>query len=334
MDEHIKSTSARPLVTNVVKLLHKNGKRYINLNAPYQRGAVWKEEQKRAFIVALVRGTTPAPILFNKKRIGNKNELVCIDGKQRILALNEYIQNCYSVPFNGKETYYNDNRSNSISVKLNKREKKFFDMLTLRIVYYRNITYEEEKEIFENVNKGIPLVPEDKLLLKTNERISTAVAQVTMCALNKGFGILIPSHSEQKKFHCIVLCSINDEPTANTNSVKKYLGHDSKLTKKAIRKLEAFYESFLAEVVSIINTPSFSKIYEKEYLLITLVYAIYRHRTELPERIRKNVITKLCDKLINDSVFRLEGQKVHNNTDIKNVYENACVVLEEFIEEN
>lgn len=69
----------------------------LQLNPDFQRGHVWSEEQQISFMEFLFRGGVIPPIRFNHnnwmafKPTGN--EMVCVDGLQRITAILKFMDN-------------------------------------------------------------------------------------------------------------------------------------------------------------------------------------------------------------------------------------------------
>jgi Protein of unknown function DUF262 len=71
----------------------------LNLNPPYQRGAVWTDEQKRDAILSLLQGIPLGNIFVNhsdKKHYTVRPSVV--DGQQRILALTGFFKGEFTVP--------------------------------------------------------------------------------------------------------------------------------------------------------------------------------------------------------------------------------------------
>ena len=68
----------------------------LQLNPDFQRGHVWTEEQQAAFIEFILRGgTTGRDIYLNHPgwRLNFKGEFVCVDGLQRITAIQKFMSN-------------------------------------------------------------------------------------------------------------------------------------------------------------------------------------------------------------------------------------------------
>ena len=109
----------------------------LNLDPEFQRPHVWSEETKIKFIEFILRGGVVQPMRFNSPVFGgetHKNhsdlseDIVLVDGKQRLNAIMEFIDNKIAV-FGGNYLSDFDNpdlvlRSTSITVQVNKLQTK------------------------------------------------------------------------------------------------------------------------------------------------------------------------------------------------------------------
>lgn len=70
---------------------------HFNFDVDFQRAHVWTEEQQSKFIEFILRGGTTTPILFNHQSwmsfTNSDDELVIVDGKQRLTALLKFMNN-------------------------------------------------------------------------------------------------------------------------------------------------------------------------------------------------------------------------------------------------
>ena len=76
----------------------------IDLDPPYQRGRVWLNKDKEAFIDSIYFDILPSPIIMNNDNTIGK--YICIDGKQRITTIVEFIENKFSIKIDDKYVYY------------------------------------------------------------------------------------------------------------------------------------------------------------------------------------------------------------------------------------
>lgn len=77
-----------------------------SLKMNLQRPLVWTDEQKQAFIIAVLQGKNFPPVSINFRRDIDVCEV--IDGKQRLATLYSYFNNEFPIIINGESYYYRD----------------------------------------------------------------------------------------------------------------------------------------------------------------------------------------------------------------------------------
>jgi hypothetical protein len=164
----------------------KNGQ--IDLSAPYQRGAVWSLATKQGYIDSIFRGIIPNPIILNIE--DETAKLICLDGKQRLTALIEFMDNKYYFEYENVEDdnieyiYYKDitnashKGSNNYRI-LKTNELSFFDNRSIPIVKYTNLSYEDQINIFNRI--------QNSLKLTRGELIMSMFKNDNMCKIFKDF---------------------------------------------------------------------------------------------------------------------------------------------------
>lgn len=117
----------------------------IDLDVPYQRGIVWDKRKQIKLIWSLYNNMPIAPVLFTMK---NNNQYSCIDGKQRLTAVFEFLS--------GKL------RPNTDNIVINDRTCEQLRSIILQrymmvMVYQDNFDEEICREIFNVVQNSVPL---------------------------------------------------------------------------------------------------------------------------------------------------------------------------------
>lgn len=159
------SSTVETLINDVIV----NKTRPINLNPDYQRDIVWSEDKKSKFIDSILIGIIPNAVLFNYK----PDERTCIDGKQRITSIVEYYNNKFPLilendDYAEEHIYYsklpnNMKENKEVSRIMTGDEKQKFLERHISIVSYQNLTYENEREIFNRIQNGVALTEGEKL---------------------------------------------------------------------------------------------------------------------------------------------------------------------------
>ena len=131
----------------------------IDFEPNFQRGLVWSQEQKEAYILALFehRAELSPTFVLDQDEVNttiNLKKMISIDGKQRLHAVKEFMDDKFSV----KGMYYN---------QLKESDKFYLQSLDFDMVVYRNpnisktLDYKTQLEIFLAINSwGVPQAEE------------------------------------------------------------------------------------------------------------------------------------------------------------------------------
>lgn len=136
-------------------------KNSIDLEPAYQRDIVWNDEQKSLFIDSLIKGYVATPLILNKYTNSN-GDYVNIDGKQRSYTIKQYYEN--KIAWKNDDNYYvyydeipNHKDKNKCYRIMTSDEKELFEETKLTLIYYKNLTYDIQKVIFERNTYGSSL---------------------------------------------------------------------------------------------------------------------------------------------------------------------------------
>lgn len=131
----------------------------IDFEPNFQRGLVWSQKQKEAYILALFehRAELSPTFVLDQDKVNetmNLKKMISIDGKQRLHAVKEFMDDKFSV----KGMYYN---------QLKESDKFYLQSLDFDMVVYRNpdvsktLDYKTQLEIFLAINSwGVPQAEE------------------------------------------------------------------------------------------------------------------------------------------------------------------------------
>jgi hypothetical protein len=133
-------------------------------DAPYQRGAVWTEEQRILLLKSIIAGT-PIPALIIADRSSSPTWTVedpyyaVIDGKQRLLTLKAWFTNTLAVPaswFTPKDVEFTIDTDDGPYVTFEGlhayRVRWFKNIATIPVVECTTKSVQEEAEIYLRVN--------------------------------------------------------------------------------------------------------------------------------------------------------------------------------------
>lgn len=213
----------------------------LNLNPQYQRGDVWSLERKRFLINSLLNGISIPPIILNRR--GNKYDV--IDGKQRITAINGFINNEYFIEFDNKKVYFNaDNLSEEIIETCFVMDDDCRSQLKeteVQFVCYDNLDDYKQREIFERINYGSPLNYGEKLR-GCNSKALVYIENLIndfSCKLEE-MGVKNERQNHYLKFATIMALTENNFKCASSgNPVLKYISdwkHNDEYTLELFNK--------------------------------------------------------------------------------------------------
>lgn len=141
-----------------------------------QRSYVWEKARKSLFIHSLAIGV-PIPATYAKRfddGSGKRNSNVydMLDGKQRFSTVAEFINNELILTELPPVTFYNEltdeqeteNISNKTFEELSEGLQEKIKNARISVVYFDNLTKEEERELFKRLNNGKPLSTKSRVL--------------------------------------------------------------------------------------------------------------------------------------------------------------------------
>ncbi|KAF7319815.1 DUF262 domain-containing protein [Mycena kentingensis (nom. inval.)] len=169
------------------KLLQSNR---INLDAEYQRAEVWRREAQGALIDSLHKNAPVSQLILAKRTENNWDIWHVIDGKQRLTALRLFMSGEASsfssiIPFRESESkqlcWYVDKDAREHKgrgrpkVVLSDSEREEFDLKDIPcLIYDKNLTPEQERNIFSRLQCGRPLTTAERLNAQFTEHTNLA----------------------------------------------------------------------------------------------------------------------------------------------------------------
>lgn len=158
---------AIPETKSVKTLVAECKSKHFDLKPPYQRGKIWDPKDKQGFIDSVFRGIVPNPIIINVEENG---KLTCIDGKQRLTTLKEFLDNKFCFKYcndddndNCINIYYskiedpqhqNNPEYRILSTVAGANELSYFDNRSIPIIKYTHLTYADQIDIFNRIQNG------------------------------------------------------------------------------------------------------------------------------------------------------------------------------------
>jgi len=128
-----------------------------DLNPIYQRDVVWTNEKKSNFINSIIRRIIPNPIIINTNDLDGMS--TCIDGKQRLTSILDFVVNKIPLIIEDTYIYYDEVKSDEnkkhkkCRTFRNDERNKFLNM-TITTIKYKNLNASDEREIFQRIQNG------------------------------------------------------------------------------------------------------------------------------------------------------------------------------------
>jgi hypothetical protein len=214
------------LNTCSVKSVHEDWCPYTLMQPPYQRGITWTETKVDKFINTIMRDEYVPPVLLYKypEALGDI-EFESIDGQHRLESIKAFREAAPMINKKGKEipayvksgdiymfykeTEYTRNweteTGNSVKY-LDERQQKKFDKFRLSIqVYNSELTIDERRRIFANLQEGVPVRNSDKLKNTVDGKLVSELNEIDWeSPYKEHYMSLLTSCREQNRLFCMV----------------------------------------------------------------------------------------------------------------------------------
>ncbi|SMQ52994.1 unnamed protein product [Zymoseptoria tritici ST99CH_3D7] len=194
---------------NLMALL--NTPNAIDLDPEYQRGFCWNKANQVGLIDSILQGYYVPGVIFNRRAetvLGVRREsLVCIDGKQRLTSVKNFTDG--RIPCNdrdGKKWWF---RQAGDKVRCRRYLPRSAQQEFLRESFtchqYIGMTQDQERELFQRVQRGSPLTPAERAQAKSGpwqnlarsfQRDFPRVAKLSDCTRGRGYDKFISSFAQ------------------------------------------------------------------------------------------------------------------------------------------
>ncbi|KAG5730191.1 hypothetical protein E4T56_gene11691 [Termitomyces sp. T112] len=171
--KHFKKIKAGPrldephLYPDTIQTIYNELKnKIIDVDPEYQRNVVWDDTKQGYLIDSLMNNYVVFPLVF-AERIGEDETMVkvCIDGKQRITAIQQFIEGKISYRDSqlNREIWYEKIPAGKKGVVFTPTQRQRFNGVRISICKYREINEHDEREVFQRVQNGVALSTHERL---------------------------------------------------------------------------------------------------------------------------------------------------------------------------
>lgn len=277
----------------------------IDLDAQYQRGKVWINKDKEAFIDSILMDILPSPVIMNNDNSIGK--YICIDGKQRISTIVDFIDNKFPIKQQETMVYYsaipkNKNVQQEPSRIFDQREKNIFDSRCILIVMYDDLDLKSQVSVFFRINHGAKLSEDEimNIIVAHNPKIADIIHdKQILTLLNQHTG-----KNDNENFLLKIIYMIankNKEPFKIPRKIGALNDFYSELDKNSIQE-------FGDQILKILTNDTFGLLkYHNNNVLLAGTYFL-KHYNYFD---RQDLMAKLTNDLSPDHPENVSSDNLH-----------------------
>lgn len=271
----------------------------IDLDPDFQRGKVWKSSRQELLIDTILKEWgMPKIYLFDQSNSSDNESYLCIDGKQRILTIFEFLQNKLKISLKGKECTYD---------QLSLKDQDKFENYKIDVEIVKDATDDEIAELFRRLQNGSTLNSAEKLKSNTGEMLKFCLALTRHDFFKKEVSI-----KDSRNSHLAIALQIS------------LLGVEGEIQNLKYKDLEKFLETYrsfnskgvqakhIEEILTFI-AKNFSK--EKVHIflnrgnIVTVFYLLH----EISKRINLNKVEKKVINFLKLFFEDIANQKINKD---------------------
>jgi len=309
----------KPEVQSISSLLNdlsQTSETPINLNPEYQRNVVWDDDKQSKYIESIFIGFSPTCLIFT---IDN-NGKTCVDGKQRCTSIINFKNNKICVVIDDIPYFYGPTADN-ITEELKEKYTGFkimtqtertdrFLYKTLNMVQYKDLSYEQQLDLFHRLQFGAPLEAGELVLAGFNNVAHSKIIH-TFCDDNKA---LLKIHIKRmdRKAHYLFLIEVMyvlDEGLQSINKTKRTifqqnLNNNKKKLLDLIKKTQRVITYVFTD--DLLNSPAVQKM--NQNVLLAVIYIINKKFGIILNELNKSTCDKIV-KTINSTINTITNEK-------------------------
>lgn len=296
----------------------------INFDHIVQRSYVWERSRKSAFIESLIVGYPIPPVFAKRTEDGNgkrsNNIYYIMDGKQRLNTIKEFLNDEFSLSNIPSVKYFDEEENTELEVDIS--GKKFSELpeaiqgilntAMINVVYFDNLTSEEEKELFKRLNAGKPLSAKSKLLASCRD-----IHNLLDIGGHELFSKMITEKGRNNKYQAIIVmkvwCMMNKDINDVHFDTKSFNSLLENTTISDVEKLainEVF--NYIVNMHNVLIDRNEKKVAKKLYT--------ETHMVSLVPYVKKAIEDGIKEEIMVDWIIEFFGV---DETSISELYNNA-----------
>ena len=301
----------------------------IKMDLPYQRGLVWKNEQKSLLIHSILIGFPIPDIILVKQ----DEYFILVDGKQRLRTIFDYIDESFRLDPNTPKVFDEPIANKNFSELPAKLQHNFLNE-RLRFIFLEDVDLEEISELFVRLNNTNPV----SMFAKQTYR-SPVRDQVIQLVKHPFFKSHYPMPAALKGTHVdqqlIVITSMlleKELPLAGISirDTEKYLDILAKENRSIKKEAILLIADYMEEVSKRLTVREKRKIYKKVDTIPIMLLA-YKVKDEvIPKRFAEFLISFYIDQLLEYPKYNLIKKEGFNK--ISNIQRRLEILQQALME--
>lgn len=190
----------------------------INFEHIIQRSYCWERSRKSSLIESMILGY-PIPAVFAKRvddetiEAGKKSSNIyyIMDGKQRLSTIKEFLNDEFALTKLNPIIYFDNESGEEVStdisgMKFSELPDGLQDLLNttmFNVVYFDNLTKEEERELFKRLNQGKPLSAKNKTLASAKN-----IEELLDIGSHELFGEMLTDKARANKNQAVIVTKV------------------------------------------------------------------------------------------------------------------------------
>lgn len=240
----------------------------VDLCPPYQRDVVWDTYQQVVYLNSLCLGRAPTVVILNRR---DQHNWVCIDGKQRLTAVWQFMNNQTYTVLHGQVVWYSqvgqplDCHANWPQRAMCWKERHLFRMTNLHVSCYYDLSYNDQVDIFNRIHHGVRM-GEHQLLYCTTA-VQTGLDDI-IDNHRQNLASIMTKNSRDQIYGMLtkVMYNAHVRPCNNSKHVREWLQDNAHRTDCLTHLVEHFVPHVVVDKRNDMRSPRVIAIMTEAYL--------------------------------------------------------------------
>jgi len=289
----------------------------LDLQPVYQRDSVWNEVDQNEFLESIASDKIPTNIIFTIDT--EKGVMRNLDGKQRCETIAKFYNNQIGYKTGENIIYYSKAPKKLKEARvLTPQEKIEIDNRKIFVAKYYDLTYQEQIDLFNSLNKGKPLTSGEKIAIEfENENLAIKFSNL-FDSLKNEFKSLV--NTNRKQHNALIMRMLynfdsSTDPAYSSKTIKHYL---NKLSPNEVDDLLKKFKPKIQHIMKNINWKLINK--ENTDLYIESILVFFASNFKKIKNHSKEDLTEVTKRIINRLIKNEDISERKNQKNIREIY--------------